>query len=52
VRKNLDYLVIGALASPNWTNSSHGRKIEKAMTLKEKGDPIFIIAAEQWVQAL
>jgi hypothetical protein len=29
VRKDLDYLVIGALASPNWTNSSHGARSKR-----------------------
>lgn len=52
VRMDLDYLVIGTLASRDWANTSHGRKIEKAMTYKSKGRPICIIAEEQWVQAL
>jgi len=32
-----DYLVIGEIGSSNWVHSSFGRKIEKAMELKEKG---------------
>lgn len=31
VRADLDYRVIGTLASRAWANTSHGRKIEKAM---------------------
>ncbi len=33
VRTNLDYLVIGTLVSPNWANSSYGRKVEKAFSV-------------------
>jgi NAD-dependent DNA ligase len=52
VTKDLDYLVIGALASRDWVATSHGRKIEKAMHYKEKGYPVTILSEETWVKFL
>ena len=52
VTTDLQYLVIGTLASRDWAHSSHGRKIEKALDLQKKGHPLLIIAEEQWVQFL
>jgi len=43
VTTDVTALVIGTLASRDWRFSSHGRKIEKAMKLKEKGVPVVII---------
>ena len=43
VHKDVDYLVIGTLASKDWLYTSHGRKIEKALLLKRKGSPISVI---------
>ena len=37
VNKNVDYLVIGTLASRDWLYTAHGRKIEKGLLLKRKG---------------
>lgn len=52
ITKDLNYLVIGALASRDWVGSSHGRKIEKAIHYKEKGHPIVIVNEETWQQFL
>jgi len=52
VRTDLNYLVIGTLASREWAHTSHGRKIEKAIDYKKKGCPIFIVSEEQWIQYL
>jgi NAD-dependent DNA ligase len=52
VTKDLDYLVIGALASRDWIGSSHGRKIEKAISYKEQGHPIIILHEETWQKFL
>ncbi len=43
VSKDVDYLVIGTLASRDWLYTSHGRKIEKALLLKRKGVNITVI---------
>ena len=50
VAGNTDYLVIGTLASRDWRFSSHGRKIEKAIRLKEEGLPIKIITERTWLK--
>jgi len=52
VRVDLNYLVIGTLASREWAHTSHGRKIEKAMDYKKKGRSILIVSEEQWIQFL
>lgn len=52
VRKNLEYLVIGTMVSEDWANTSHGRKIEKAVEYQNKGCPILIISEEHWVKHL
>jgi NAD-dependent DNA ligase len=46
----LDYLVIGTLASRDWVNTSHGPKIEKAVSYRQRRSPITIANLEQWVQ--
>lgn len=52
VRKNLEYLVVGTLVSADWANTSHGRKIEKAIDYQQKGSPIRIISEEHWIKYL
>ena len=52
VTKNLDYLVIGTLASSDWKHTSYGRKIERAVQYKEGGDRIAIVSEQHWAAAL
>lgn len=52
VSKKVAYLIIGTHASPNWVNTSYGRKIQKAMELKEAGHLIAIIPEKRWVEAI
>ncbi|MGR3292896.1 MAG: BRCT domain-containing protein [Candidatus Scalindua sp.] len=52
VRKDLNYLAIGTMASSAWANTSHGRKIEKAIEFKNDNCPIYIISEKQWVEYL
>ncbi len=52
VRIDLNYLVIGTMASHEWVHSTHGRKIEKAMDYQNKGYSLLIVSEEQWVQFL
>lgn len=49
----LDYLVIGAGVSPDWKHETYGRKIERALAIRNSGQatPV-IILEEQWVVAL
>ena len=52
VNANVDYLVIGTLASRDWLYTSHGRKIEKALLLKREGNPIKIITERSLLKFL
>ena len=52
VMPELNYLVIGTLASEDWADTSHGMEIEKAIAHKQDGHPIFIISEEQWLRFL
>ena len=52
VTKHTNYLVIGILASEAWIQSTHGRKIERAVSLKNEGHPIRIVAEEHWLEAI
>ena len=50
VNKEVQYLVVGALASRDWAHTSYGRKIEKAVKLREQGHSIQIVSEENWAQ--
>jgi NAD-dependent DNA ligase len=43
-----DYLVIGAFASRDWINTNSGRKIERAVDLRNRGAKIAIIDEHHW----
>jgi NAD-dependent DNA ligase len=52
ITKRLDYLVIGAMASADWINTTYGRKIEKAASYRaEHGRPL-IISEQQWASVM
>jgi len=48
--RTTDYLIIGVFASRDWINTSHGRKIEKAVQLRDKGTGIHILSEDHWRQ--
>lgn len=48
--KDTHYLVIGLIGSSDWIHSTHGRKIEKAVNMREEGHNICIISEELWVK--
>ncbi|MEQ9007661.1 MAG: BRCT domain-containing protein, partial [Ekhidna sp.] len=50
--KDTDFLVIGVVGSTDWIHSTHGRKIERAVELKESGTNIAIVSEEHWVRFL
>jgi NAD-dependent DNA ligase len=52
INKNTDYLIVGAMASRDWKNTSHGLKIEKAMQLKKDGSDLKILTEAIWVGAI
>ena len=47
--RKLDYLVIGVLGSEDWIHTSYGRKIERAMELKNQGFELSIVSEDHWV---
>lgn len=52
VTRDLNVLVVGAIASRDWRFSAHGRKIEKALKYQTAGLPLVIINERTWKQFL
>lgn len=53
ITKKIDFLVIGTLSSRDWKFSSHGRKIEKAVSYRDnEGAKLKIISEEMLFDAL
>jgi NAD-dependent DNA ligase len=50
--KKTHYLVIGEVGSRDWIHSSWGRKIEKAVELRNSGIAIEILSERHWVSFL
>lgn len=50
--RKVSYLVIGEIGSRDWIHSTHGRKIEQAMELRDAGQDIAIISEEHWIKYL
>lgn len=51
VNNNTNYLVIGDIGSDQWIHSSHGRKIEKAIKLRDEKDTgLVIISEHHWME--
>lgn len=48
ITKEVDYLLLGSMASRDWKHSSFGRKIEAAVSLRDAGHPIAIISEAHW----
>lgn len=46
------YLVIGDLGSRDWAHSSNGRKIEKAIEIRDRTNALRIISEPHWVSTL
>ena len=52
VTEETNYLIIGTLGSSDWLHSTYGRKIEKAVAMAERGNPIALISEEHWADHL
>lgn len=50
--KKTDFLVIGEYATESWKQESFGRKIEKAVNMRDTGTPIAIISELHWRGAM
>lgn len=46
--RETNYVVIGLLASRDWAHANYGRKIERAVHLREQGSGLSIISEEHW----
>ena len=47
-RRGTSYVVVGHFASRDWIHTSHGRKIERALELRQQGAEISIFGEEHW----
>ncbi len=52
VTVGLDYLVVGDFGSRDWIQSAYGRKIERAVELREERGRLAIISEQAFVEAL
>lgn len=54
IRKNITNdvttLIMGTIASRDWRFTSHGKKIEKAIELKQKGRKLLILTERTWLK--
>jgi NAD-dependent DNA ligase len=50
--KNTRYLVVGAYATDSWMHSTYGRKIERAVEMRNGGLEISIVCEDRWKAAL
>lgn len=50
--RDTHYVVIGAVGSRDWIHSSFGRKIENAVSIRDEGTPVSIVAEQYWTQFL
>ncbi|MCB2194133.1 MAG: BRCT domain-containing protein [Deltaproteobacteria bacterium] len=50
VSRYVDYLVIGVIGSRDWAHTSYGRKIERAVELRQEGKPLAIVSEDHWAQ--
>jgi NAD-dependent DNA ligase len=52
VTRRTNYLVIGTFGSRDWAQTSYGRKIQKAVKLRDSGCALRIVGEDHWVRAL
>jgi hypothetical protein len=52
ITRRTTFLVLGTFGSRDWKQTSYGRKIERAVQLRDSGFPIRIIGEDHWAGAL
>ena len=52
VTKRTGYLVIGTFGSRDWVHTAFGRKIDKAVSYRQSGASVRIVAEGHWANAL
>lgn len=50
--KSTNYLIVGGLGSQEWSMGNFGTKVEKALSMQEKGSDIKIISEEEFFKAI
>lgn len=48
VSKKVHYLIVGSIGNDQWLHSTYGRKIKKAVELRDAGVPLSIISEQHW----
>jgi len=48
ISAKVDYLIVGSKVSPHWVTESYGRKIMKAVELRNQGHRIAIVPESKW----
>lgn len=49
VSEQLRYLIVGSIGSMAWVHSTHGRKIQAAVDLRDQGHALAIIGEKHWI---
>lgn len=52
VTRDTTFLVVGTFGSRDWAHTSYGRKIERAVQLRDRGFPLRIVGEDHWGAAL
>ena len=52
ISMNTDYLVIGSYVTSSWIHETYGRKIERAMELRNEGRGVKIVSEIHWAESL
>jgi hypothetical protein len=52
VNRRTDYVVIGALAANDWSQSAFGALVDEVVQYRSRGVPIAVITEEHWAAAL
>jgi hypothetical protein len=52
VTRRTDFLVIGALAGEDWTQSGFGREVDDVVRLRHRGEEVAILSEDRWAAAL
>lgn len=47
-----DYVIVGALGSPDWAHGTYGGKVKRALELQEKGKNVQILKEEVFVEIM
>jgi len=52
VTQNTTFLVIGSFGNQDWAQSNYGRKIQKAVKLRDSGFALRIVGEDHWMNAV